>query len=157
MNSIIVFLGEYLAYILAAGVLVFWWQNRKTHPKFLWQAIAAAILSRGIITEAVRLFWERPRPFIENNMAPLIEHAASSSFPSGHAAFFFALGTILWFYNKKAGTLFLLGAAILSGARVLAFLHWPSDILAGAVIGIVSAIVIMQFSKKIAKSPRIGK
>ena len=151
MNSAIIFLGEYFAYILVAGVLVFWWQNRKVHPRFLLQTIAAAILSRGIITEAVRLFWDRPRPFIENSITPLIEHAASPSFPSGHAAFFFALGAIIYSYNKKAGMLFLLGVTILSVARVLAFLHWPSDILAGAIIGIASAFLAMQLSKRFFK------
>jgi len=151
MSSIIVFLGEYLAYILAAGVLVFWWRNRKTNPKFLWQAVAAAILARGIITELIRLFWDRPRPFIENNITPFIEHAASPSFPSGHATLFFALGAIVYFYNKKAGILFLLGALILSLARVLAFLHWPSDILAGATIGIACAFLVMQVSQRFFK------
>jgi len=61
------------------------------------------------------------------------------------------LGAILYFYNIKAGTIFLLGAVVLSGARVLAFLHWPSDILAGAIIGIASAVVIMQFSQRFFK------
>ena len=151
MNNVIVFLGEYLAYVLAVGILVFWFQNRKKSPRFFWEAIAAAILSRGIITEAVRFFWDRPRPFIENNITPLIEHSASSSFPSGHAVFFFALGTILYLYNKKAGILFLLGATILSLARVLAFLHWPSDILVGAIIGIASAFLVVQLSRKFFK------
>ncbi|MCH8049058.1 phosphatase PAP2 family protein, partial [Patescibacteria group bacterium] len=156
IEFLIILFGEYLAYILGAGILVFWWKSRKTHPRFFWQAIAAAILSRGIVTELIRLFWERPRPFIENNITPFIEHVASSSFPSGHAAVFFALGTVVYFYNKKAGVLFLLGAAILSSARVFAFLHWPSDILAGASIGIISAILVIQFSLKIAKAPRVG-
>ena len=101
--------------------------------------------------ELIRFFWERPRPFVENNITPLIEHAASASFPSGHAAFFFALGAIVYFYNKKAGILFLLGAAILSSARVFAFLHWPSDILAGAVIGITSAFLVVQLSRRFFK------
>jgi len=56
MSNIIIFLGEYLAYILVAGILVFWWKNKKNHPRFLWQIIAAAILARGIITELIRLF-----------------------------------------------------------------------------------------------------
>ena len=149
IEFLIVFFGEYLAYILAVGILVFWWKSRKVHVKFFWQAIAAAILSRGIIVELIRLFWERPRPFIENNITPLIEHAASSSFPSGHAAVFFALGTVLYFYNKKAGVIFLLGAAILSSARVFAFLHWPSDILAGAIIGITSALLVFRVSGRL--------
>lgn len=148
MDFFIIFLGEYLAYILAAGILVFWWQNRKKHPRFLWQVIAAAILARGIVTELIRFFWERPRPFVEQNITPLIEHVASASFPSGHATLFFALGTVLFFYNKTAGIVFLLGATVVSLARVFAFLHWPSDIIGGAAIGIVSAVLIVWASKR---------
>lgn len=151
MTDIIVFLGEYLGYILLAGILVFWWENRKRHPRFLLESVAAAVLARGIITELIRFFWERPRPFVEQNITPLIEHAASASFPSGHATFFFALGTILFFYNKTAGALFLLGAAVLTSARVFAFLHWPSDIIGGAVIGIASAFLVVQLSRRFFK------
>ena len=146
---LIILFGEYFAYILAAGVLVFWWKSRKAHAKFLCQAIAAVILARCIITEAIRFFWERPRPFVENNITPLIEHVTSPSFPSGHAAVFFAIGAVVYFYNKKAGILFLLGAAILSGARVFAFLHWPTDILAGAIIGVASALFVVRISRRL--------
>ena len=151
MTDIIIFLGEYLSHILIAGILVFWWENKKRYPKFLWESFLAALLSRGIITELIRFFWERPRPFVEQNITPLIEHAASASFPSGHATFFFALGTILFFYNKTAGALFLLGAAVLTSARVFAFLHWPSDIIGGAVIGIASAFLVVQLSRRFFK------
>ena len=151
MNSIIVFLGEYLGHILLAGLLVFWWESRKKHPRLLWEFFSAAILSRGIVTEFIRFFWERPRPFVEQNIIPLIEHTVSPSFPSGHTTFFFALGTILFFYNKTAGILFLLGATILSIARVFAFLHWPSDIVGGAVIGVASAFLVVQLSRRFFK------
>lgn len=151
MNNIIVFLGEYLGYIMIGGLLVFFWQTRKKYPRLLLEMIAGAVLSRGIITELVRFFWERPRPFIENNVAPLIEHAASPSFPSGHATFFFAISAVLYFYNKKAGILFLLGSALLSSARVFAGLHWTSDVIAGAVIGIVSGVLVVQISRRFFK------
>lgn len=151
VEFLIIFLGEYLAYILAAGLLVFWWEHRKKYQRFLWQVIAAAVLSRGIVTEAIRFFMDRPRPFVEHNITPFIEHAASPSFPSGHAALFFALGTVLFFYNKRVGVIFLLGAGVLSVARVFAFLHWPSDIVGGAFIGIASAILVVQLSRKFFK------
>ena len=148
---LIIFLGKYLGHILLAGFLVFWWEHKKKYPRFLWESFVAAVLSRGIVTELIRFFWEKPRPFVEQNIAPLIEHTASSSFPSGHAALFFALGTILYFYNKKAGVVFLLGAAVLSSARVFAFLHWPSDIVVGALIGIASAILVVYLSRRFLK------
>jgi undecaprenyl-diphosphatase len=148
MNSIIVFLGEYLGHIMLGGLLVFWWEHRTRYPRFLLEVFFTALLSRGIITELIRFFWEKPRPFVEQNIAPLIDHAASSSFPSGHATLFFALSTILFFYNKTAGIVFLLGAVILSVARVFAFLHWPIDIIAGAFIGIASALLVLKVSQR---------
>jgi len=149
IDTLIIFLGEYLAYILAAGIVLFWWQNKKKHPRFLWEAVTAALVSRGIVAETIRFFWERPRPFVEQNITPLIEHASSPSFPSGHAALLFAAGTVLYFYNKTAGIMFLLGAIVVSAARVFAFLHWPSDIAAGAAIGIASGVLVITIFKRL--------
>ena len=142
MNSVIIFLSGYFGYILFAEFLVFWLVNRKTYPRILWEVIIAIILSRGIITEAIRFFWHRARPFIEQNFVPLIPHADTASFPSGHAAFFFAIGTVLYLHNKKAGIVFLAGSALIVMARILAGLHWPSDIIAGAFIGIASGWLV---------------
>ena len=136
MNSVIIFLSGYFGYILFAEFLVFWLVNRKTYPRILWEVIIAIILSRGIITEAIRFFWHRSRPFVEQNFVPLIQHADSASFPSGHATFFFAIGTVLYLHNKKAGMVFLAGSGLIGVARVFAGVHWPSDVLAGALIGI---------------------
>jgi len=147
-DSIIVFLGEYLAHILGAAFLVFWWENRKRFPRFLIESVGAVLLSRGIITESIRFFWDKPRPFVQENFTPLIEHTASPSFPSGHAAFFFALGGILYAYNKPAGIAFLLTSGVLSASRVLAGVHWTSDVLAGGIIGLASAFIILRLSRK---------
>jgi undecaprenyl-diphosphatase len=87
-----------------------------------------------------------------------LSHSVSSSFPSGHAAFFFALSTVLLLYNKKfyprpkfwwgAGLFFFLASFLISIARVFVGIHWPSDILAGAAIGIFSGWLIILFSRK---------
>ena len=151
MNNIIIFLGEYLTHILLAGFVVFWWENRTKYPRFFIESFFTILLARGIVTEIIRFFWERPRPFVEQNITPLIEHSASSSFPSGHATALFALGTLFFLYNKTIGTVFLLGATIVSVARVFAFLHWPSDIIGGTIVGVVSAILVVQFSRRVFK------
>lgn len=67
-----------------------------------------------------------------------------SSFPSDHAALFFALATAFWFISRRASLLlFLHAAVIISLPRIYLGLHWPSDILGGAVVGIITAIVAM--------------
>jgi len=92
------------------------------------------------------------------------EYDINMSFPSGHAAIYFALAvSIILFFRfsediskRKWGWRFL-GAAFLIGvARIFIGFHWPSDILAGAIIGIISAVAIkkildFEFNKKIVK------
>ena len=79
--------------------------------------------------------------------------------PSGHATFFFALAFAIFYFLKydkrnaaakrKWNWLFMGGAVIMGVARVFAGVHWPSDILAGAVIGFLSVFLI----KKILPNP----
>ncbi|HXA76198.1 MAG TPA: phosphatase PAP2 family protein [Candidatus Acidoferrales bacterium] len=63
-----------------------------------------------------------------------------SSFPSDHAALFFALATSIFFVSRGAGILALCHAlVVVSLPRVYMGFHYPTDILAGAVIGVGSA------------------
>lgn len=152
IDLLVIFFAKYLGYILIGGLFIFLARDWKKCLSLFWQVAAAAILSRGIIAEAIRFFWHRTRPFVEQSIAPLVEHSSSPSFPSGHAAFFFAVGTVLYFYNKKAGIVFLLGSTVIGIARVFAGLHWPSDIAGGAVIGILSGFFVVQISKRLWKN-----
>ena len=150
----IIFRAEYLAWAVGFGVLLFWvfGRDKKKELLMIIHSFAAAVVARFIFTEVIRYFYDRPRPFeVLNNIYQLIQREAGGSFPSGHAAFFFALATGVFFYRKWWGVLFYALALAIGLARVAAGLHWPSDILAGAVIGIFSAILINFLFKKIKK------
>ncbi|MBI4217456.1 MAG: phosphatase PAP2 family protein [Parcubacteria group bacterium] len=145
VNLAIVFSATYLPFLVFLGIMG--WFVLNLRRRIFWELAGAAILSRLVITELIRLLWHRARPFVELGFRPLVEHSASASFPSGHAAFFFALSGIVFAYNKKAGMLFLLLSAVITVSRVMAGIHWPSDVLGGAVIGIGSALIVMYFLK----------
>lgn len=108
----------------------------------------SAILARFIIVDTIRLFWERPRPFVDNHINLLLDRLNQSAFPSGHAAFFFAIATIIYFYNKKAGLLFFMASFLITIPRIFTGVHWSSDILAGAIVGILSALLIILSFRK---------
>ena len=123
------------------------------------QSFAAAILSRFIITNIIRWIWFRPRPFVQNHINLLFNYnSAEPSFPSGHAAFYFAIATVVFLYLKKVyprpkfwwgvGLLFYIASFLIVVARVFSGIHWPSDILAGAAIGIISGWLIILLSRK---------
>jgi undecaprenyl-diphosphatase len=109
----------------------------------------AAILARFGITTLIRHFWQRSRPFINNNVNLVVNYSNESSFPSGHAAFFFAIATVVYLHNKKAGILFFVGALLISLGRIFVGIHWPLDILAGAIVGIFSGWLASKIFRKI--------
>lgn len=101
-------------------------------------AAALAWIIAGILKDMVL----RPRPFIElRDVNLLFPHGDHDSFPSGHATFLFSLWWALRLVRfPKRLTAFLLAGAVLVGlARVAAGIHWPLDILGGALLGIAVA------------------
>lgn len=148
LDALGIFFAKYLGYFLIFFLLLFLFKNFKKYRSMVIQGFSAAVLARLGFTELIRFFWPKPRPFVGNHINLLLPHSVSSSFPSGHAAFFFGLSTIIYFYNKKAGYLFFLASFLISISRVFVGIHWPSDILAGAVIGLFSGWLIILFFRK---------
>lgn len=93
---------------------------------------AKAVLAFGI---------SRPRPFVSHpDLIPFPIHVDSSSFPSGHTLIAMAIGASIWFSgNKKLGGWLMLLAVLIGVARVGAGVHYPSDIIGGALIAFFAA------------------
>jgi undecaprenyl-diphosphatase len=146
LDNLAIFLAEYFQYIVVASLFVFLFIKFHKYWQMVILALGSAFFSRLIVVEAIRWFWARPRPFVNNNVNLLITHDAAS-FPSGHAAFFFAIATLVFLYNKKTGIFFFVFALLISLARIFCGIHWPLDILAGAIIGILSGLLINKIWK----------
>lgn len=150
LDNAAIFLADKFGYVLIIFLFLFLQKDRK-YWLMIVQAMSSAILARLVIVNIIRLIWERPRPFIENNVNLLIFHDSSGSFPSGHAAFYFAIATVVYLYNKKIGILFFIGSLLIVLVRVFSGVHWPSDILAGAIVGIFSGWLVFKITKKFKK------
>ena len=142
-DLIIIFGAKYLPYLMVAalGLFFVFGDERGRELKIVLRAIGSAVLARFIITEIIRYFYYSPRPFMVYDFTPLI-YDFNSSFPSGHAAFFFALAAAISLFHKKWGVAYFLGSFIIVLSRIIAGVHWPSDILGGIVVGIGSAILM---------------
>lgn len=147
----IIFRAEYLAWIVGIGILAFlvFGKDKKCELWMLIHAFASAIAARFVFTEIIRYFYNRSRPFeVLSNVHQLISHETGGSFPSGHTAFFFALAMGIYYYHRAWGIVFLLSVLSIGFGRVAAGLHWPSDVLGGAVVGVLSAMLLRWLFKK---------
>ena len=152
LDSMAIFFAEYFQYIVVFCLFLFLFRNFKKYLKMVISAFATAVFARFIIVEIIRYFLPKLRPFVENNVNLLIsQNPKEPSFPSGHASFFFAIAAVVYFYNKKAGTLFFVSAFLISISRVFVGVHWPFDILVGAIVGIFSGWLIFKLAKKLIK------
>ena len=147
LDIITIFLAKYFGWVLIGVLVIFLIKNFRKYWKMIITAFISAILARFIITEIIRWLWPRSRPFVGEEVNLLLPHSPSLSFPSGHAAFFFALSLIVYFYNKKAGILFFIASFLICLGRVMVGLHWPTDILGGVVVGLFSAWLIQKISQ----------
>lgn len=139
MTAVISF-AHYFPYALA---LVFVFATKRYAPsdkhrlRLLLEGAVSVFISRGIVVEAIRFFYHRPRPFVSDPAITALLFEQSYSFPSGHAAFFFALSTTAFLHNKTWGVWMYAASFVISAARVMAGVHYPTDIVAGAVAGVI--------------------
>lgn len=132
IDLLVYFFGKYFLYVFAATIAVLWVQKEWRTRVYL--AFGAALINRGLIVEILKNLFYRPRPYEVINVHQIVpDHELSVSFPSGHATIFFSFAFA--FYGTKYFWPFFILACIGSFARVIAGLHYPSDILAGAILG----------------------
>lgn len=143
-DFLVVFLGHYLPYVLGAALVIYWFaaRDKLRTRKELLVALISFVVARLFLVEIIRKFWPRNRPFLSHQVVQLIAKDAEKSFPSGHAAALFAIATAIYFYDKRLGRVLFIITILISLARVIAGVHYPTDIIGGAVLGIVVAWAI---------------
>jgi len=150
LDRIVVHL-EVLKGSLFMGIVgVLWYWPDKDMPRrreMLLTMILAVALSLVVnrVTSMLLPYRDRPMYSIGANVPTFEWHADLehwSSFPSDNATYLFAIATGLWLISRWWGVLFGVFAAFAALARVYLGIHYPSDIVVGALIGIATSLAI---------------
>ncbi len=108
---------------------------------------AAALIVNTIIGEGIlKHTFQRQRPFTEvAGINLLVSKPSSYSFPSGHTSTAFAAAIVLASQLKKYKVHLMTIAGLLAFSRLYLFVHYPSDVLAGIIVGLISAKLVLKF------------
>jgi membrane-associated phospholipid phosphatase len=106
--------------------------------------LSQGLIVAGTVTTAIKLAVRRTRP----------DKSSRFSFPSGHASGSFALAAVTsHYYGAKAGVPLYALAALISLSRVTYGKHFPSDVVAGAAIGYISARAAILGTEHVTPAP----
>ncbi len=131
-----------LIWIAIALVLLCFKKTRKIGITMALGLIITTIFGNEIIKKVV----ERPRPFdtpgaLLDGDSLLISRPSQFSFPSGHTGSSFASAVSILLYNRKWGIPALILACLIAFSRLYVYVHFPTDIMAGAILGTLSALI----------------
>ena len=122
--------------------------------------VAAALLMDLILCNLIlKNLVARVRPYDVNTaIAILIKKPLDFSFPSGHTAASFAAMTALFLAKmKKAWIAALVLAVLIAFSRLYFYVHYPTDVLGGAIVGILSGIIGYAIVEKLDKCRKTAR
>jgi undecaprenyl-diphosphatase len=146
------FVENWAVPLLAIATVALWLVDRPGRdPK--WKLASASALGSAALALLInqliaKLIWDRPRPFAEHPAAHVWGNRSHDpSFPSDHASAAFAIGFAVFLYDRLVGGLFLAAAAIIGIGRVFIGAHYPADVLAGALVGMAAAVIVVRLGR----------
>lgn len=134
-------MGHVISIITALSLIPLFFLMRPASPLYVIELLAILGIP-FVLVSLLRHFINAPRPYELYgfyNTPP--KNKRGRSFPSRHAFSAFAIGTLLCAYIPALGVIILFLGLILCALRVLLGIHFVRDVLAGALIGIISSLI----------------
>lgn len=134
-----------MCWIAVCIVLLLLPRTRKCGIAMAISMLLTMILGNEIIKKVVA----RPRPcVVDRSVTLLIPFPGQYSFPSGHTSNSFSAAVSILLFYRKPGIAALIVAGIIAFSRMYLFVHYPTDILGGILLGTLNAMLVYACMRK---------
>ena len=135
-------------WLIIAALLLIFKGTRRAGISVVIAYMAVYLLGQIILKQLI----SRPRPCqIDQAFALLVARPSSSSFPSTHSAWAFGAATAIFMRHRKLGAAAYAVAALIAFSRLYMFLHFPTDVLFGAAMGMALGVLAHWIMKTLWK------
>jgi undecaprenyl-diphosphatase len=138
-NLFVIFCAQYLIWGLFFIPLIY---LQLTNNRRLAIQTLASVGLAWIIGEFIKSWFYFPRPFINSTIPLLIPSLSDGSFPSNHTLTSFTLAFTIFYSHRRLGLVCLLVSTLIGTSRVLAGVHYSTDVLGGITIAFVLSLFL---------------
>jgi undecaprenyl-diphosphatase len=137
--------------VIAIATFALWLLSRPGGSRRWKLASACALASAALallINQLIGKVWHRQRPFATHPSAHVWgSRSHDPSFPSDHASAVFGIAFAILLFDRIAGSIFLAAAVVIGAGRVFIGAHYPADVLAGCLVGLGSALLVVRLAR----------
>ncbi|MGD8188616.1 undecaprenyl-diphosphatase [Brevibacillus ginsengisoli] len=147
LDGAMIFLADYTPEVFALFLLMLWFSSKKDKDVLeknqrtaLYTVIT--ILISFLCNQVIHHLYWHPRPFMAHAVNQLIPHAADSSFVSDHTILAFSVAGMFYYRQVRYRWAVMVLAALTGIARVFVGVHYPADVVGGAVVALLVALLV---------------
>jgi undecaprenyl-diphosphatase len=139
--------------LIGAAAICLWLLARPGSDR-KWKVAASSALGAAalglLVNKVISSAWHRDRPFQTHHVAHVWgPRKTDASFPSDHSSAAFGIAVAVALLDPLAGALFLVLATLIAVGRVAVGEHYPGDVIVGALIGTISALVVVRLGRPV--------
>lgn len=149
LGHLFYWIENYGTIALAAATVALWLLARPGGSR-RWKLVSGSALAAAgvglLVNQIISHIWTRTRPCITHHTHTWVACKTDASFPSDHASAAFAIAWTVFFFDRLVGSIFLAVAVLIGFGRIIVGVHYPSDVGAGFLVGLGSAVLVFRLA-----------
>ncbi|MEH6891514.1 undecaprenyl-diphosphatase [Bacillus sp. JJ864] len=148
-----IFITSSAPYVAIILILSLWFSNGQKETAIRKQYTvlytALSVCTALLVNVLIHALYYHPRPFVTYHVHKLVPHAADSSFVSDHAVLVFSIAFTMILRGEAWENIALFWAILVGISRIYVGVHYPADIIGGAVLSFITSALVVKYTNKV--------